>query len=145
MFRDARDALNTIDHFKSQRVSLVLLDIGGDVTAQNGNGIAKMLFTILAAVAEWERDRTRERILDSKEWARDQGRFMGGIRPFGFQIVERDGVKMLEPDPVEQEAMAEMVMRREAGESIRAIQRWALDQGHKINHQTVHNIVEKRK
>jgi hypothetical protein len=36
-----------------------MIDLGGDVT---GNGIAKLVFTILSAVAEAERDRIRERI-----------------------------------------------------------------------------------
>ena len=36
-------------------MSLVLLDLGCDVTAENGDEIAKLVLTILAAVAEWER------------------------------------------------------------------------------------------
>ena len=47
----------------SQIVSLLMIDLGGDVT---GNGISKLVFTILSAVAEAERDRIRERIRDVK-------------------------------------------------------------------------------
>jgi putative DNA-invertase from lambdoid prophage Rac len=36
-----------------------MIDLGGDVT---GNGIAKLIFTILSAVAEAERDRIKERV-----------------------------------------------------------------------------------
>ena len=39
------------------------IDLGGDVT---GNGISKLVFTILSAVAENERDRIRERVRDAK-------------------------------------------------------------------------------
>jgi DNA invertase Pin-like site-specific DNA recombinase len=40
-----------------------MIDLGGDAT---GNGISKLVFTILSAFAEPERDRIRERILDVK-------------------------------------------------------------------------------
>ena len=61
-FRSAADALAVLEELKDQGVSLHLIDLGGDVT---GNGVSKMVFTILAAVAEGERDRIRERIRDS--------------------------------------------------------------------------------
>ena len=49
MFRSANDALGTPEELKDQSVALHMIDLGGDVT---GNGISKMVFTILAAVAE---------------------------------------------------------------------------------------------
>ncbi len=48
-FRSAADALATLEEVKSQGVGLHMLDLGGDVT---GNGISKLVFTILSAVAE---------------------------------------------------------------------------------------------
>jgi putative DNA-invertase from lambdoid prophage Rac len=59
MFRSASDALTTLEELKAEGIALHLIDLGGDVT---GNGIGKLTFTILAAVAESERDRIRERI-----------------------------------------------------------------------------------
>ena len=56
-FRSAADALAVLEELKDQGVGLHLIDLGGDVC---GNGISKMVFTILAAVAEGERDRIRE-------------------------------------------------------------------------------------
>src|SRR5271154_6092648 len=53
-FRSAADALGTLEHLKDDQIGLHMIDLGGDVT---GNGISKMVFTILAAVAEGERDR----------------------------------------------------------------------------------------
>jgi putative DNA-invertase from lambdoid prophage Rac len=70
MFRSARDALDLLADLKNRGVALHMLDLGGDVT---GNGISKLVFTILAAVAEGERDRTRERIRDVKSDQRAQG------------------------------------------------------------------------
>jgi DNA invertase Pin-like site-specific DNA recombinase len=45
---------------KKDKIGLHLIDLGGDVC---GNSISKLVFTILSAVAENERDRIRERIL----------------------------------------------------------------------------------
>ena len=72
MFRSAADALVTLEELKGQGVALHMIDLGGDVT---GNGISKMVFTILAAVAEGERDRIRERIRDAKRHLALQGVF----------------------------------------------------------------------
>src|SRR4051812_5362174 len=63
MFRSALDALHVLGQIQKRGVSLHMIDLGGDVT---GNGISKLVFTILSAVAEAERDRIRERILDVK-------------------------------------------------------------------------------
>ena len=70
-FRSAADALAVLEEFKEQGVGLHMIDLGGDVT---GNGISKMVFTILAAVAEGERDRIRERIRDAKRHLTVAGR-----------------------------------------------------------------------
>jgi Resolvase, N terminal domain len=88
-FRSAADALGTLEQLKEDKVALHLIDLGGDVT---GNGISKMVFTILAAVAEGERDRIRERIRDAKRHLTAQGVFSGGKRPFGTDIVRFDSV-----------------------------------------------------
>ena len=61
MFRSALDALDVLGKLKARRVSLHMIDLGGDTT---GNGASKLVFTILSAVAGAERDRTRERIAE---------------------------------------------------------------------------------
>jgi hypothetical protein len=63
MFRSALDALDVLGKLKQHRVPLHMIDLGGDVT---GNGISKLIFTILSAVAEAERDRIRERVSTTK-------------------------------------------------------------------------------
>jgi putative DNA-invertase from lambdoid prophage Rac len=83
-FRSAADALAVLEEFKDQGIALHMIDLDGDVT---GNGISKMVFTILAAVAEGERDRLRERIRDAKRHLTSPGVFSGGRRPFGFDLV----------------------------------------------------------
>jgi putative DNA-invertase from lambdoid prophage Rac len=117
MFRSAADALVTLEAAKDQRVTLHMIDLGGDVT---GNGIGKLTFTILSAVAENERDRIRERIRDVKRHLANQGVYCGGKRPFGFDIVEGatpDAAKVLVKNNAEQAVLAKMRARREAGDS----------------------------
>ena len=85
MFRSALDALQMVKEFKAKGVSLHLIDLGGDVA---GNGISKLFFTIISAVAEAERDRIVQRILDVKTDQRRRGKHLGGSRPFGYQVNE---------------------------------------------------------
>jgi DNA invertase Pin-like site-specific DNA recombinase len=60
-----------------------MMDLGGDVTS---NGISELVFTILSAVAEAERDRMRERIADVKRDQKQRGRYLGGSIPFGYRL-----------------------------------------------------------
>jgi DNA invertase Pin-like site-specific DNA recombinase len=115
IFRSALDALNVIRDFQRRRISLWLLDLGGDVS---GDGIAKLVLTILAAIAEFERERIGERIRDAKRHQRRIGQYLGGDRPFGWRIGD-DGV--LIEDEAEQRALAEMRALRHAGRSYRSI------------------------
>ncbi len=63
LFRSALDALQAVEELKARGVSLVLLDLGGDIS---GNGPSKLFLTIAAAFAEVERDRIRERVAQVK-------------------------------------------------------------------------------
>src|SRR3978361_325093 len=102
MFRSALDALGVLADLKERGISLHMLDLGGDVT---GNGISKLVFTILSAVAEAERDRIRERITDVKRAQRTRGRYLGGSVPFGWRVVGGDLVAV----PDQQKAIQSMV------------------------------------
>jgi DNA invertase Pin-like site-specific DNA recombinase len=68
-FRSAADALETLEELKKDKIGLHLIDLGGDVC---GNRISKLVFTILSAVAENERDRIRERVRDAKRHRAEQ-------------------------------------------------------------------------
>lgn len=114
MFRSSDDALATLKGLKAEGISLHLIDLGGDVI---GNGIGKLVFTILAAVAESERDRIRERIRDVKRHLAAQGVYGGGKRPFGFDVIDGRVV----PNAAEQAAIKRMTEMRAAGATYRAI------------------------
>lgn len=115
MFRSAADALATAAALKAKGVSLVLIDLGGDVTA---NGVSKLFFTILAAVADFERARIGERQADAKADALRRGVYRGGKVPFG-SVVGEGGV--LKPVEAEQAALATMRALKASGASLRVI------------------------
>jgi putative DNA-invertase from lambdoid prophage Rac len=115
-FRSAADALVTLEEFKRKGIGLHMIDLGGDVC---GDGISKLIFTILSAVAENERDRIRERIRDVKQHLASQGVYGGGKRPFGFDVV--DG--RLVPNIQEQAALRKMVTLRKKKKPLREIAR----------------------
>jgi DNA invertase Pin-like site-specific DNA recombinase len=117
-FRSAADALTVLEELKAQGVGLHMIDLGGDVI---GNGVSKMVFTILAAVAEGERDRLRERIRDAKRHLASQGVFSGGKRPFGYDVVLDGDVQRLVANKAEQAVIERMQAMRREGATLRAI------------------------
>jgi DNA invertase Pin-like site-specific DNA recombinase len=138
MFRNAADALTTIENFKQRKISLWLLDLGNDCS---GNGISELIVTVLAAVAQFERGLISERIKDAKRNQRRNGRSLGGVRPFGFTVDEASGEKKLVPIPEEQAAIDEIVALRAHGASLMAIRDRMRAKGHAISHETVRRLL----
>jgi putative DNA-invertase from lambdoid prophage Rac len=119
-FRNTRDALNCLHELKGRNISVHFIDLGGDVT---GNGIGAIVFTILSAFATFERERIATRIREVKQLKKAQGKFTGGKRAFGYDIV--DGVKV--PRPNEQRIIRKMQTLRAGGTSYRNIEKWLMD------------------
>lgn len=135
LFRSALDALQTVANLKEHGVSLVLLDLGGDIS---NNGMSKLFLTIAAAFAEAERDRIRERVTQTKADQKARNRFLGGHKPFG-DIVGEDGE--LTENPTEQAAIAKMVEMRRAGYPLRTITSMIAKDGFKLSHVGVGKII----
>jgi DNA invertase Pin-like site-specific DNA recombinase len=143
-FRSAKDALNVLEDLQKRRISLHMVDLGGDVT---GNGISKLVFTILAAVAAAESDKISERVSEIKADERNRNRHLGGSVPFGYKAIPTttpDGkVKGadLVADPGEQRAIARIKALRAQGKSLRAISAVLKDQGVKLSHEGVARVL----
>jgi DNA invertase Pin-like site-specific DNA recombinase len=135
MFRSATDALRVLEDFKRRRISLVLLDLGGNVTT---DGIARLVFTILSGVAQFERERIGERIRETKAHLRESGRYLGGARPFGY-LIGADGA--LEPERSEQQAITIMRRLRNNGKSLRVIRDALNAKGVMLSHVAVRRIL----
>lgn len=72
--RNARDALEIADHLHAKGAGLVIHDFGSmDITTDVG----RLVYTVLAAVAEMERSRIRERQREGIERAKAEGRQLG--------------------------------------------------------------------
>ena len=76
------------------------------------------MITIMAAVSQWEREAIGERTRDELRHKRTSGERVGYIR-FGFRL-SPDG-KHVEPDPGEQNALAEIRHLRQSGHTLRGI------------------------
>jgi putative DNA-invertase from lambdoid prophage Rac len=139
MFRSALDALQVVEALKARGVKLHLIDLGGDIA---GNGLSKLFLTIAAAFAEAERDRIRERVGQVKADQKARGRFLGGSRPFGFNVIERDDGVELVRDETEQAAIADMVAMRAQGLALRPIAEAMRAKGHAISHEGVARVLK---
>jgi putative DNA-invertase from lambdoid prophage Rac len=137
MFRSASDALANLEKLKMMSVGLHMIDLGGDVTA---NGIAKLVFTILSAVAEAERDRIRERVAVVKQDQKNRGRFLGGSVPFGYRVSDEGALVEV---AVEQEAIALMHRLKAEGMALRPIAERLKAQGFTLSHMGVAEVLKR--
>ena len=135
MFRSALDALDVLGQIQKRGVVLHMVDLGGDVT---GNGISRLVFTILSAVAEAERDRIRERIRDVKADQRQRQRYLGGKVPFGWKVGD-DGELVEVPE--QQAAIKRARKLRAKGLSLRAIAADLSEKGIQLSHEGVNRVV----
>jgi len=93
------------------KINLVLFDMG--VQPVTGDGPSRMFFTMLAAFAEFERGRIRERLINGKEAKARNGGHTGGEAPYGYRIVGEGREAKLEINPQEQEIIE--IVRAEIG------------------------------
>jgi DNA invertase Pin-like site-specific DNA recombinase len=140
MFRSSLDAISTLTEMRDVvGIHLHMIDLGGDVT---GNGISKLVFTILSAVAEAERDRIRERISDVKRDQKARGRYLGGTVPFGYGIeIANGGVPVLAPLEGEQSAIQKALEMSAGGASLRKIAAALKADGYAISHAAVQRVL----
>ena len=131
MFRSALDALHILGKLRERKVSLHMIDLGGDVT---GNGISKLVFTILSAVAEAERDRIRERVQEAKADQKRRGRFLGGKVPFGWEVKESGELVEVQK---QQQTIVWMRKLADDGASLRKISEAVKAKGFNLSHEGV--------
>jgi DNA invertase Pin-like site-specific DNA recombinase len=98
LFRNASDCLATVEAWTRKGITLHLLDVAGN-SIDTSSAAGKFMLTVLAAVAEMERNLIAERIRNVLSWKRRNGKIFGH-EPFGFA---RDGDNLV---PVEAELRA---------------------------------------
>jgi putative DNA-invertase from lambdoid prophage Rac len=130
--RSPRDALDLLERCRERGIGLIIGDMGhGDATK---GAVASMLVGILSSVSGFERARNGERVAEVKAMQKSAGRFTGGGVPFGFQLVERGGERLIAPDTAIQERVAKL---KNQGYSARAMVGALKGDGIAVSHVTL--------
>jgi len=132
--RSAIDLLNTVKMFDSLGVILHIVDLGGDsLSTQGASG--RLMFTVLAGMAEYERALITGRIEDKFEIKRDKGELCG-TESYGWSSVETGEVtpkdvkiRRLVDHPEEQKWILVMFQLRKTGMGYHSIAKYLNAQG----------------
>jgi DNA invertase Pin-like site-specific DNA recombinase len=107
--RSTKDAIAISERLAKNGADLVSLSERIDTTSASG----KMVFRMLAVLAEFERDLVAERTKGALSHLRNQGKRVSGVAPFGFDLTA--DAKSLIPNPDEQAGLALMRSLRAEG------------------------------
>jgi DNA invertase Pin-like site-specific DNA recombinase len=113
--RSVADTINISGRLEKCGADLVSLSENLDTTSASG----RMLFNILAVLAQFERDLASERSSAVLRWKRAQGQKTGGHVPFGHDLAD-DGVN-LRKNADEQRIVARIIRMRKRGASYHGI------------------------
>ena len=111
--RKVIDTLKLVDDFKREHKEICITDIGNI----HKDGVTKVFVTILASLAEIERENISQRIKASKKIAKDDRKYLGGYTEFGYKVEN----KKLVPDEKEFIVLQSMVNLRKSGLGYRRI------------------------
>lgn len=120
MFRSTRDALQSVELLQARGVGVVLVDIGADAVTESGT--SKLFFSILAAVAEFERFRIAERNIEGRRGKKSRGGFIGGEAPYGYTVRGKGSSAVLVEDENEQRVVS-LIANMAGDRSLRCIAR----------------------
>lgn len=121
--RSTRDTLSISDRLARSGAELVSLSERIDTTSASG----KMIFRLLAVLAEFERDQVAERTKSAMAHMRKSGLRISGIAPFGWDFDETG--RLCRVNEAEQATTRRMHDLRAAGRSLREIARELNDDG----------------
>ena len=134
--RKVIDTLKLVDDFKREHKEICITDIGNI----HKDGVSKVFVTILASLAEIERENISQRIKASKKIAKEERKFLGGYSEFGYKVED----KKLVPDDKEFIVLQSMVNLRKSGLGYRKISDEIKNKfGKKIYYPQVHKILNR--
>jgi DNA invertase Pin-like site-specific DNA recombinase len=120
--RSTKDTLSISERIEKAGADLVSLSEKIDTTSAAG----KMVFRMLAVLAEFERDLVAERTSCAMQHKRHRGERVGSV-PYGFDLAA-DGVQLVD-NPAEQRVLKLVAELRAAGYTLRAIANELTDRG----------------
>lgn len=110
MGRDMMDVLEVCSQFEALEVRVILLDVDVDTRSAAG----KLFLRIVAAVADFELSRIRERIQSAMDQKRSSGQLTGTV-PYGWTAEVRGAKRYLVDHPGEQQWILHMAALRALG------------------------------
>lgn len=117
--RSVSEFLQLVAWAEAHGTSIATTDNAIDTTTPTG----RMVATVLAALAEWERNAIASRIADGHSTRRSQGRWSAGRPPFGYRIERRDGAAYLAIDDDQSAKVRKAVAALVTGSTVAATAR----------------------
>ncbi len=116
--RNLRDALRICDRLQECKADLAIVSWNVDTSTHTG----RMLFQIMAAVAEWQREEISDLTSEAVRWKQANGQRVGPVAnlPYGYMPDPGDP-RMMVPDPYEQETIVRISEFRAAGLSYQKV------------------------
>ena len=82
--RNTEELLYYSKYFQKHNADLISLNESIDTSTSSG----RLFYTMISAMAQWERENNLERMMASLETRRSMGKFTGGMVSHGFKIVD---------------------------------------------------------
>ncbi len=117
LFRSTEDALHWTQDFEQRGLTLHLTDMGGQ-NLNTGSAMGRMMLTLLASFAEFEKNLIAERTATALQHKKRNGKVYGHA-PYGFDI-SGDG-KDLVPNESEQKTLKYIFQWRKEGASLHVV------------------------
>ena len=95
--RNAADVLNSLQYIQDFGVNLICVEDGIDSSKDSG----KLTITVLSAVAEIERENILVQTMEGRKQKAREGKWNGGIAPFGYSIDSKEDTLVIEPEEAE--------------------------------------------
>lgn len=118
LFRSTEDALKQTSAWDAAGVVLHLTDMGGGQNINSQSAMGRMMLTLLASFAEFEKNLIAERTSAALEYKKRNGAVYGHA-PYGYSIGGNG--KKLVPNEAEQKTLKYIFQWRKEGASLHAI------------------------
>lgn len=119
-FRDTEDCLRCMRAWREYGVAIHIINFG-DMPVDTSTPVGKLIVTLFAGVAEFERNLTRERVQMGINFRRKQGRAVSSIAPYGFRlgpVIDDDEKPYRRLIPVKEEQKTLQLMMRLRAEGL---------------------------